>query len=231
MVIAIIAILAGLLLSALAGAKEKGRCAKCISNLRQVSLGFRTFALDAEGYYPWHVLPSDGGTYGSSAGTIWRNYRAASNELITPKILVCPSDPATKATVIDWSAGTNGLAHSANRELAVSYFIGLDSYEQLAVTLIAGDRNIIGGKSSQCASVRADPGVAAVLLRPTNNAIAWSGGIHGSQGNIAVSDGSVQKTRRAGLQQMIAEAYTALTARYITTSTGSRPDNHIQPPR
>ena len=52
MVIAIIAILAALLLPALARAKEHARCIKCLSNLKQVSLAFRIWALDRRGFYP-----------------------------------------------------------------------------------------------------------------------------------------------------------------------------------
>jgi len=42
LVIAIIALLAALLLPALARAKEQARCVKCISNLHQVCLAYKT---------------------------------------------------------------------------------------------------------------------------------------------------------------------------------------------
>ena len=45
-VIAIIAILAGILLPALNKARERGRAVKCISNLKQVTLGTQMYAGD-----------------------------------------------------------------------------------------------------------------------------------------------------------------------------------------
>jgi len=55
MVIAIIAILAGMLLPALSRAKEKGSAIKCLSNLKQLSLSVTLYALDNNGSLPMRV--------------------------------------------------------------------------------------------------------------------------------------------------------------------------------
>ena len=64
-VIAIIAILASLLLPALGRAKEKGKAARCSSNLHQHGLAFAMYTGDNEEYYPAY---SQWGTLGGKKG-------------------------------------------------------------------------------------------------------------------------------------------------------------------
>src|SRR5689334_12094047 len=52
-VIAIIAILVALLLPALASAREAGRKAACISNLRQIGIAIHAYAMDYSGKIPY----------------------------------------------------------------------------------------------------------------------------------------------------------------------------------
>src|SRR3989441_8333180 len=51
-VIAIIAILASLLLPALARAKQKAKTVKCLSNEKQIALGYLLYASDSSDYLP-----------------------------------------------------------------------------------------------------------------------------------------------------------------------------------
>ena len=230
-VIAIVAVLAALLLPALARAKEQARRIKCVSNLKQAALAVKLFALDQDGFYPWHIVPSQGGTYGPLAGEAWRNFSAVSNELDTPKVLVCPSDTTAKSSVIDWSDRPDGLANSANRGQALSYFIALDGYEQLPPTMIVGDRHILGGTASSCSSVADLPGVPCLLLTAGDRTVRWGPGTHGSLGVFALSDGSAQITRDRELRDAVSEAYYRLISGEVVTAAGKRPNNHILLPR
>lgn len=84
-VIAIIAILAAMLLPALAGAKEKGKRTKCVSNLRQVGLACNMYAGDNK-----DKLPDNTGSGGP-----WDLPFPVADSLIqqgfTKGILYCPS--------------------------------------------------------------------------------------------------------------------------------------------
>src|SRR4051794_1992601 len=51
-VIAIIAVLAGLLLPALSRAKENARMVQCLNNLHQIGMGLMFYADDFDGRYP-----------------------------------------------------------------------------------------------------------------------------------------------------------------------------------
>src|SRR3954453_5755295 len=99
-VIAIIAILAALLLPALAKAKSKAAQINCVSNLKQIGLGWLQWMHDHEaGALPFRTPVADGGTYYTSVAagpgtknTAWWQYMVISNELSSPKVLVCPAD-------------------------------------------------------------------------------------------------------------------------------------------
>jgi hypothetical protein len=93
-------ILPALLLPALARAKSKAQSINCMNNMKQIGLSFRTWAIDNDGYYPFNLSTNKGGTLELSARGIdgfdssaARIFQVMSNELSTPKILVCPADP------------------------------------------------------------------------------------------------------------------------------------------
>src|SRR5436190_14259538 len=132
-VIAIIAILAALLLPALARAKARAQRISCTSQLKQVGLSFRLFSNDHGDKFPFLVGTSDGGTDanttdGNPEGTAVDIYRSLSNELVTPKVLVCNSDGGkTRATDFLNAANVNSFGQQAQNSDALSYFAGWDA--------------------------------------------------------------------------------------------------------
>jgi prepilin-type N-terminal cleavage/methylation domain-containing protein len=209
-VIAIIAILAALLLPALAGAKERARRIEDINNQRQVAIGLALFAGDHDGKTPaqlWQAsgsflswYPSAGGGFvPASAGggfqppVDWTDYyRVLSNELSTPKILVCPSD-REKTVAANWTV-LDGDRH-------VSLFVGLDATEKIPQTIFTGDRNIIGGGG----------GLDLYWTPAAGTSIdaTWMDTIHRNKGNITLSDGSAQTVTTPQLREQISLALAA----------------------
>ncbi|HMC26562.1 MAG TPA: prepilin-type N-terminal cleavage/methylation domain-containing protein, partial [Verrucomicrobiae bacterium] len=154
-VIAIIAILAGLLLPALARAKAKAKRIQCVNQEKQIGLALFMWANDHDDKFPWQWPIPDGGTLaslsppssfvvaaappiGSAAPVDWiDNFRACSNELVTPKILVCPADKE-KTPVEKWTFASGDTA---------SYFYSPQANKTKPDTIVIGDRNIDGGQS------------------------------------------------------------------------------------
>jgi len=188
-VIACLGILAALLLPALARPKVYAQKINCVNNLKQVGVAFRTWALDFGDKYPPQVSITNGGTMELvNSGTVYLHYQVMSNELSTPKILVCPEEAARQR----WTANTFGLGvpgeHNCipfSSNTNVSYFVGIDAVDTSPSMFLSGDANI---------------GVDGALPKTglqsfsTNSNIGWYQPRHekGKKGNIGLADGSVQ---------------------------------------
>lgn len=188
-VIAIIAILASLLMPALAKAKAKAQRIECVSQLRQVGLAMRSFANEHRDLFPPQVEIADGGT--RTLADPWVHFSVLSNELTTPRILICPSDNQRKAAS-DFSGNTNGFAYPNNRNKTLSYFVGTHAYSQQSQTLLAGDRNVTNGLGQLERCRPANLAYGAMSLDPTRSSnIKWTPLLHRETGNICLADGSI----------------------------------------
>ena len=213
--ITIIAILAGMLLSALAKAKAKAQKIKCTSNLKNVGLGFRIFATDNGDLYPMSVPDAQGGSASAAdlrAGVtlVYRHFLSLSNELQTPKIVLCPSDGLGRVEAVNWSTnrtrGANAAQYFAGNS-SVSYFVGFEADETLPQSLLSCDRNITNSDRTDISkgivfrfrmrARRNDPPPCLLLSQVgTKN-------IYDTAGNVALGDGSVQAFSTSKLREGI----------------------------
>lgn len=182
-VIGIIGILAALLLPTLGKAKLQAKRAACGNNLQQIGVGFHSFAHEHNSRFPMQVAPADGGTQLApdddsefrQFAPAFRHFQALSNELVTPRILICPADGRSEATRFV------GL-QSAN----VSYFVGVTAAYGHATAALAGDRNLTD--------------VSRTTAAPTGAlSIRWTDELHRRQGNVLFADGHVERLKNAPL--------------------------------
>src|SRR4051795_6849515 len=115
-VIAIIAILAALLLPALARAKARAQRIACTNDQKQIGLSFTMWGHEHDDKYPSVVDPTDGGS--KTRTKVWEHFITMSNELVTPKVLHCPSD-SDRQIANDFSDSANGLRTVGDN--AISY--------------------------------------------------------------------------------------------------------------
>ncbi len=145
-VVAIIAILAGMLLPALNQARARGQAISCISNLKQLGLAFNMYTDNNGGYFPLMAKNADGDWYSA----INKGYS------LRGKVFACPSfknDPAYPA-YNDNGKPTQRIHYGYNRK----YFggEGLDNKVSMNVSMLryptqayAAMDNHIGGKPAQ----------------------------------------------------------------------------------
>lgn len=160
---------------------------QCVNNLKQDGLAFRIWEGDNGDRYPMAVPGANGGSMGFLTGpNAFRTFQVMSNELSTPKVLLCP-----KETDKDRFLATNFTAFCNSN---ISFFVGVDATETNASMILSGDHNITNGTP-----------VHNGLLRLTTNHLAgWTSEVHNKVGNILLADGSVQGFGNTNLPEAIA---------------------------
>jgi hypothetical protein len=184
-IISVLVVLVATLLPANIGSRRKAMRISCVNNLKEIDVADRIW-LDGPPDYPTQVSITNGGTMElAEKGIAYVNFQVLSNELITPKILICPADTSR-------IAATNFTTDFNNTK--ISYFVGLDAAEEYSQRIISGDDNFeIGGV----------PVKSGLLELSTNTPIAWTAARHKFVGNIGLADGSVQQVTTDGLQEQL----------------------------
>ena len=179
-VLAVVTFLGVIIFSVSPKAKSKAKLIKCASNLKSLAFCFKIFAGDSGGYFPFSATNSP--AYQDSTNA-WTHFQTMSNELGSAKILLCPADIAHRNSgAATFTAQPDGLATLQNK--ALSFFINVDGNETNALNVLIGDRNLLVGNKPVTSNTQ--------LSLPGTAMVQWGADIHGSIGNVALCDGSVQ---------------------------------------
>jgi len=162
----------------------------CVNNLKQTGLAFRIWSGDNNDQFPMQVSVTNGGAMElAQRGSAYAVFLVMSNELNTPKILMCPNETNPKRVAAN-VFGPNPSPGRPNGSIPfsptnnLSYFVGLNADSSKPDTIISGDDDFTVNNARQ------SPGL---LLLSTNSPVAWvTKARHDHGGNIGLADGSVQ---------------------------------------
>jgi hypothetical protein len=158
---------------------RKSRRIHCISNLKQINLSLMVFAGDNNDQYPMQISTNQGGTkewVGSKE--VYRHFLVVRNELGSPTVLACPSDPRRDAAKTFSSLSNSNL----------SYWIELNALAKSSSTIRFGDCNL------ETNGTTLPNGCFQIA---TQKVLNWDGSTHRKAGNIGLSDGSVRQLGNA----------------------------------
>lgn len=191
-VVFVLLILVAILLPAPHNPKRMAQRINCVNNLKEIGLSYKLWEGDNNDKFPMAVSVTNGGAMELvAAGNVTTCFQVMSNELSTPKILLCPEDaPHTFATNFDTGFTSRNI----------SYFVGAEANETNAQMFLSGDDNF---------EIGSVPVKSGLLEFHTNAPIAWSATRHKLAGNIGLTDGSVMQLSQTGLKTAIVQTGTA----------------------
>ncbi len=136
-VVAIILIMVAMLGNPHRGVKHKAQLVACLSNLKQISLGFILWADANINLFPWEVSTNAGGTQEMIEQEVAAgHFLPIKTRLPNPRLLICPTDKLRRASTSFSSFGNSNLSYF------ISPDVSLKSSPSPSSIILAGDRHL-----------------------------------------------------------------------------------------
>ena len=207
-VIAILIILVGLIGFPPPSARGKANQIRCLNNLKTIGMALRAFSADHGGEFPMARSITNGGTreWLRDETQLWRHWRALSNELVSAKILLCPSDLDRRLPQPSGDQRSAGYWDQFTNNSQLSYFLALNPRADEPQSIVTGDRNL---------TTNGAPVGPGRLVLSSGLLLGFTTKQHKLAGNILLADGSV---RQAASPQPSETLSTARTNSRIATN-------------
>ncbi len=199
-VLVIILIVIGLvilLMPPLANNDRRNKRWGCLSNLKQTAFSAIALSDEYPRQFPWQRT---NGSFSQPNAVV--HFRVLSNELITPAVLMCPTEQQQgKRLANDFSK-----LKPAN----ISYFLVMDSEAGNPSGVLLGDRDVTGLSSGT-------PCKASGISAPTfkKEEARWTGRIHKYGGNLAFADGHVGQNQGTNRSELISQSPSACGVSHV----------------
>ena len=158
----------------------------CMSNQKQIGIGFLMYTEDNHGKFPMGISVSNGGTMEYlDRNQTFPHYQklSANSELI--RSLVCPADKNRQAA-------TN---FQSLTDANISYFLNANvSTNNPADSILSGDRHL---------QVSGQPVNHGTLIISSNSNVEWTAELHDGNGLLGFADGRAQFSRSGTLSSLI----------------------------
>lgn len=191
--------------------RRQNDLARCKDNLKNIALALNLWVEDNDlNCLPWHRDNPAVSTNELRRNECWFHLASVSNQLGSPKLLVCPADRSARIAKTWNTDPKNGFGGAKYRDQACSYAIALDGVGSFTgppppvevdnAPVVFIDRHLQGkSKPEQCTHT----GIASTSFeRPF--VLWWRAEMHGSEtGNVALLDGSAETRSGSTVEQLL----------------------------
>lgn len=194
-VLAIVAVLAGLLMPVVGQVREAARGAGCLSNLRQVGMAFGTYADDWEGLWPAPAAASPASYWNQ---TLWNAYELAKDNQRFNGVFTCPSLPR-RGVGQNQERGYGMTVCLPPAQVADSFFVARHANPLPVRIRVAGATIVAGDSRGTYKPLTGDWHLGSINDYARSSLIGY---VHRQRASLLLADGHAQSAARGDIDAL-----------------------------